>query len=85
MGKNSFDTLPLAEKSALLSEYGAHLASISYYDYRIDLFAINDLLVERYENIETGSLEAIHTCGYRDLDKYVSQIVIGKLRRELKC
>lgn len=85
MARNTFDNLPLSEKAILIDEYGVHLTSIEYYDYRIDLFAMHSLLIERYQKIETDEVESIHTCHYRDLDKYASQIVIGKLRQELKC
>ncbi len=84
MNKTSFNDLSLEVKHKILGEFASHVLSIEHYDYRVDLFALDSLLIERYQNIETGAVEAIALCGYAGLDKYLSQIMIGRLKKSLE-
>ena len=79
-----FNNLPLALKADLIHDLGRLVLSIEHYDYRIDLYAIDGLLVEQYENIDTRQIEKITMASYHDLDKYLSRIVIGSLKKGLK-
>ena len=79
-----FNNLPLALKADLIHDLGRLVLSIEHYDYRVDLYAIDGLLVEQYENIDTRQIEKITTASYHDLDKYLSRIVIGSLKKGLK-
>ena len=79
-----FNNLPLALKADLIHDQGRLVLSIEHYDYRIDLYAIDGLFVEQYENIETRQIEKITMASYHDLDKYLSRIVIGSLKKGLK-
>ena len=67
-----------------MDEFASPLLSIEYYDYRVDLFSLNSLLIERYQNIETEEVERIFVAEYADLDKYLSQIMIGRLKKSLE-
>jgi hypothetical protein len=79
-----FNDLPLALKADLIHDLGRLVLSIEHYDYRIDLYDIDGLLVEQYENIDKRLIEKITLATYHDLDKYLSRIVIGSLKKGLK-
>ncbi len=83
MKRNCFNDLSLELKGKIVDEFASALLSIEYYDYRIDLFALNSIFIERYQHIESGNVEKIREAEYRDLDKYLSRIVIGNLKRHL--
>lgn len=85
MKKTYFNDLSLELKSKIIDEFATPLASIEYYDHRVDLFALNSLLIERYENISTDAVEKIVQAEYTDLDKYLSRIIIGNLKKGLKA
>lgn len=78
MKRTYFNDLSLELKERILVEFATPLLSIEYYDHRIDLYALNALFVERYENIATGKVEKIVQAEYTDLDKFLSQIMIGR-------
>jgi len=83
MKKPCFNDLSPALKSKIIDEFATPLLSIEYYDHRIDLFELNSMLIERYENIDSLEIEKIHQADYRDLDKYLSRIAIGNLKKHL--
>lgn len=85
MKKTYFNDLSLELKSKIITEFATPLASIEHYDHRIDLFALNSLLIERFENISTGEIEKIAQAEYADLDKYLSRFVIGNLKKGLRA
>ena len=85
MKKTYFNDLSPELKSKIIDEFATPLASIEYYDHRVDLFALNALLIERYQNIASGEIENIAQAEYADLDKYLSRIVIGNLKKGLKA
>ena len=76
-----FNDLPLALKADLLHDLGRLVASIEHYDHRIDLYSMGPLFIEQWENIDTNRVEKIVQAGYRDLDKYLSRIVIADLAK----
>ena len=82
MRPTRFNELTLADKAWLVSEFGALLLSIEYYDHRIHLYSLHTHLIEMYENIETGKVERFSVAGYQDIDKYLSRIIIGSLKTE---
>lgn len=79
-----FNDLPLAIKADLVNDLGILVLSIEYYDYRIDLFSIDGIYVEQYGNIEARQIEKITLAAYRDLDKYLSRIMIASLKKDLQ-
>lgn len=76
MNDKSFNKLSLHEKSLLVEDMAAHLISIEFYDHRIHLYALNDLFIEAYHNIETREIERISVAENGDLDKYLAQIIL---------
>lgn len=75
-----FNELTLVDKAWLVSEFGELLVSIEYYDYRIFLFSLNSHLIEMFQNIDSRQIEKISVASYKDLDKYLSRILIGSLK-----
>lgn len=75
-----FNELTLVDKAWLVSEFGDLLVSIEYYDYRIFLFSLNSHLIEMFQNIDSRQIETICVASYKDLDKYLSRILIGSLK-----
>jgi hypothetical protein len=84
METSSFNKLSLHLKAKVIHEFASPVLSIEYYDHRINLFALNSSLIEHYQNLETGRVDKIAEAGYHDLDKYLSRIVIGSLKINLK-
>lgn len=83
MKAGQFDELKLRDKAWLVQEFGSHILSIEYYDYRIHLFSFNSDFVELYYHIGRKRVEKIVIAKYGDLDKYLSRIVIGSIRKIL--
>jgi hypothetical protein len=78
-----FNELTPADKSWLVSEFGKLLLSIEYYDHRIHLYSLHGHLIEMYKNIETRQVERFSVASYKDIDKYLSRIIIGSLKKEI--
>lgn len=79
-----FNDLPLSMKADLVNDMGIRVLSIEHYDYRIDLFSIEGVYVEQYENIDMRQIEKITLASHRDLDKYLSRIMITSLKKGLQ-
>lgn len=84
MEAGKFNELKLVDKAWLLYEFGDYLLSIEYYDHRISLHALNSNIVEMYQNIDTNEIVRISIASYGDLDKYLSRIVIGSAKQNIK-
>ena len=80
MKATRFNELTLVDKAWLVSEFGDLLLSIEYYDFRIFLFSLNDHFVEMYQNIDSRQIDKICIASYKDMDKYLSRILIGTLK-----
>lgn len=76
MKTNNFNELTIQDKALLVDDLAIHLCSIEFYDYRIHLYALNNLLIEAYHNIESKQIERINTAEFSDLDKFLSRITI---------
>jgi hypothetical protein len=74
--QKTFNELSIHHKSLLLEDLGIELCSIEFYDHRIQLFAMNNLLIEVFQNIETKEIERITTADYGNLDKYLMRIIL---------
>jgi hypothetical protein len=72
-----FNELPMKDKLVIVEDYATELCSIEFYDHRIYLYAINDLMIEAYHNIETREVERIIIAEYRDLDKFLPWITLS--------
>ena len=79
MKLESLDSLSLSDRALLLAEFGHFLVSMEYYDYRLYLFSLNDGFVEIFENVDSRQIQRISVASYKDLDKYLSRIVIGRM------
>jgi hypothetical protein len=82
MRPTRFNELTHDDKAWLVSEFGELLLSIECYDHRIHLYSLNAHLIEMYENIETRRVERFSVASYKDIDKYLSRIIIGNLKTE---
>jgi hypothetical protein len=74
--QNTFNELSIDHKILLLEDLGTELCSIEFYDHRIQLYAMNNLLIEVFQNIETKEIERITTADYGNLDKYLMRIIL---------
>ena len=74
-----FNELTLVDKAWLVSEFGKLLVSIEYYDHRIFLYSLNSHFIELHQNIDSRQMDRICIADYKDLDKYLSRILIGSL------
>ena len=79
MRQVKFNELPLPDKALLMAEFGAYLESIEYYDHWVHLYSLHSHFIEVYYNTQTRQIEKIALAEYRDLDKYLSRIVIRQV------
>jgi len=77
-----FNELPLPDKALLMAEFGTYLESIEFYDYWIHLYALHAHLIEVYYNTQTRQIEKISMAEYKDLDKYLSRIIIRQVPKK---
>ena len=84
MRQKHFNELTLDQKQLLIEDLGTLVFSMEYYDHRINLYALNNLLIEVYFNIDLKSLDRIETVSYENLDKYLSRITIDNLVKPSK-
>jgi hypothetical protein len=80
MRQVKFNELTLTDKALLMAEFGAYLESIEFYDYWVHLYSLNSHFIEVYYNILTKQIERISLVDYRELDKYLSRILIHNLK-----
>jgi hypothetical protein len=80
MRQVKFNELTLTDKALLMAEFGAYLESIEFYDYWVHLYSLNSHFIEVYYNILTKQIEKISLVDYRELDKYLSRILIHNLK-----
>jgi hypothetical protein len=74
-----FDMLSRENQMVLLSDFATRICSIEYYDHRIALYALNNIYIEAYQNIETKEIEKIVSIDFRDLDKFLLHITFSSL------
>jgi hypothetical protein len=79
----SFNELRMQDKLTIVEDFATELCSIEYYDHRIYLYAINDLMIEAYHNIATKEIEKIVVAEYRDLDKFLPWITLSSLLKKV--
>lgn len=79
----SFNQMSIKDKLVIVEDYATELCSIEYYDHRIYLYAINDLMIEAYHNIATKEIEKIEVAEYRDLDKFLPWITLSSLLKKV--
>ena len=82
--KNTFNELSLRNKFLLLEDMGIELCSIEFYDHRIRLYAMNNIFVEVFQNIETKQVEKVLTVDYNSLGKYTMRITLDDLSKKGK-
>lgn len=76
MAKKEFNELNLTDKQLLIEGYGTKILSIEHYDHRINLYALNNLLIEEFLRIEDKMVERIEMCDKSALDKYLPRIIL---------
>jgi hypothetical protein len=76
-----FNELTLTDKALLMAEYGQYLESIEFYDYWIHLYSLNAHFIEIWYNVVTKHVEKIELLQYKDMDRYVSRIVIHNFNK----
>ncbi|HYC84231.1 MAG TPA: hypothetical protein VEB86_03375 [Chryseosolibacter sp.] len=76
-----FNDLSLRDKALLLDDFGVLLCSIEHYDHRVYLYALNNLFVEAYHNIETKAVDRVTMAEPADLDKFLARISIYNYKK----
>jgi hypothetical protein len=80
----TFNELSTSNKELLIDDLGIHLCSIEFYDHRIHLYALNNMFIEVFHNIETREVEKILSVDYGQLDKYTMRITLGPMTIKAK-
>jgi hypothetical protein len=82
MKTTQFNNLTMVDRAWLVYDFGEFLMSIEYYDYRINLYSLNGQFIEIFQNIETRQIERIQGVSYKGIDKYLSRIIVGSLKKK---
>lgn len=77
MEEQQFQRLSLDNKAKILWENGKFVESInSYYNYRINLYALHNKFVEVYYHKGEEAIVKITMASERDLKKYLLRIIL---------
>jgi hypothetical protein len=79
----AFDRMDLEHKILMIESAGQLIMQITYFQYYIGLYAVDNYLVEVYFNTTSKQFVNILSVNYRELDKYIKHIDIGSLTQEL--
>jgi hypothetical protein len=75
----AFDKLDLEDKILMVESAGELITQITYFQYYIGLYALDQFLVEVYFNTTSKEFVNILSVSYRELDKYIKDIDISSL------
>lgn len=83
-GLAEFFQLPLSEQIQHLYRNGTFQLAIRYYGYKVNLYLLNDQLIEVFYNHKLDKIETIQPLDYQHsrMKFYTDQISIGGLRKQ---
>jgi hypothetical protein len=79
----AFDRMDLEHKILMIESAGQLIMQITYFQYYIGLYAVDNYLVEVYFNTTSKQFVNILSVNYRELDKYIKHIDITSLTQQL--
>jgi hypothetical protein len=79
MDKDIFSTLPPRKRFELLLEKGVFLATVKYYKFKANLYALNSFFVEILCYQGSTEIERIEVASEAKLAKYMNRIKIESL------
>jgi hypothetical protein len=79
----AFDRMDLEHKILMIESAGQLIMQITYFQYYIGLYAVDNYLVEVYFNTTSKQFVNILSVNYRELDKYIKHIDISSLAQQL--
>jgi hypothetical protein len=79
----AFDRMDLEHKILMIESAGQLIMQITYFQYYIGLYAVDNYLVEVYFNTTSKQFVNILSVNYRELDKYIKHIDISSLNQSL--
>ncbi|NVJ48076.1 MAG: hypothetical protein HWE21_07765 [Cytophagia bacterium] len=81
---SDFFKLPLSEQIQYLYRNGTFQLSIRYYGYKVNLYLLEDQLVEVFYNHKLDKIETIQPLDYQHsrMKFYTDQISLGTLRKQ---
>lgn len=79
MNKDTFSALPSNKRCDLLWEEGQFLASVKYYRFKANLYALRSFFVEILCHPGSNEIELIEVASEDNLAKYLNSINIGHL------
>ena len=79
----AFDRMDLEHKILMIESAGQLIMQITYFQYYIGLYAVDNYLVEVYFNTTSKQFVNILSVNYRELDKYIKHIDISSLTQQL--
>jgi hypothetical protein len=84
-GLNHFFQLPLSEQIQTLYRNGTFQLAIRYYGYKVNLYLMEDQLIEVFYNHKLDKIETIQPLdyGHSRMKFYADQISLGSLRRKV--
>ncbi|KYG77282.1 MULTISPECIES: hypothetical protein [Roseivirga] len=84
-GLNHFFQLPLSEQIQTLYRNGTFQLAIRYYGYKVNLYLMEDQLIEVFYNHKLDKIETIQPLdyGHSRMKFYADQISLSSLRRKV--
>ena len=79
MNKDTFSALPADKRCDLLWEEGQFLASVKYYRFKANLYALRSFFVEILCHQASNEIELIEVANEEKLAKYLNSINIDHL------
>ena len=79
MDKDTFAALPLNKRCELLWEEGQFLASVQYYRFKANLYAMRSFFVEIFCFQGSTAIEKIEIASEDSLIKYLNKINVDNL------
>jgi hypothetical protein len=74
-----FNNLTFEEKCDIIRLYGRYVASVSYYHYKVKLYAWQHFFIEVYYDTEEDEIARITVAEDRELSKHLQDISLADI------
>jgi hypothetical protein len=77
--KQTFNTLSIEDRLAIVWDMGLYLDSVNYYRYKAYLYALGSFFVEIFYHQDSAQIEKVEIASEDNLIKYLNRIDINTL------
>lgn len=76
---SAFDQMDVKKRYDLLRKEASRVLTVSYYNFCVTLYLLNDRYYESYFNVKTLKVEKVCPLENQQLDKYLEYITIHEI------